>query len=345
MRWRRRSRQWRGIVPVALALTTGCLVNRYENLGITDSSARASLVGSTIVFSRNDGVYLAHGDGSSAVRVVSCGEIGKGGAVFMPAIDPGGRKILFLSVEDLEVRESTGRNLSLNIITFDAPAAPGSGISSWRKVLLEKVAPPGPGGRQEIFGVAGAAWSRDGKRLALGLNREQPAGGDAILTFDADGTPLEEYSLGGKDLARFSALSWTKQDTGIIFGLEGQDDAPGIVGRLDLVSSGGARQSARVVELGPGRFPALSPDGDRIAVVDEGSGAGDLVLLGVDGKELARYERPAGRAPNRPFWSADGRYLYYYSLAATGPLGLVDVTILRCLDIRTQQVFDLIRLG
>ena len=332
------------ILSVAtLGATPGCLVNRFENLGVSDRPARAELARATIVFTKDNELYLARGDGGGAVRLLSRAEIGVAGAVFMPMIDGAGRRVLFLSVIDLEIRESTGRDLSLNILTLDRPAAPGGRVASWRKVRLEKIAPPGVDGRQEIFAVAGAAWSHDGDRIALGLNRAREAGGDAVALFDSEGSATTVCGLAGRDLARVSAISWTNDDRALILGLEGEGEPAGRVARLDLPTTG--QRAAAPVDLAPGRYPALSPDGSRIAVVAERSGQSDIVLLDLDGNETARYERPAGRAPSRPFWSAGGRYLYYYSLGATGPLGLIDIIILRCMDTRTQRVFDLIRLG
>lgn len=95
--------------------------------------------------------------------------------------------------------------------------------------------------------------------------------------------------------------------------------------------------------IAPGASPAVSPQG-RIAIVDPKAGLWDFVLLGSDGEEIERFRRPAGRAPSRPFWSPDGRFLYYHSLAATGPLGLIEMTMLRCLDTRDGTVFDLVPL-
>ena len=82
-----------------------------------------------------------------------------------------------------------------------------------------------------------------------------------------------------------------------------------------------------------------------LTVVSPREGLSDLALLDDQGAEMTRFIRPAGKALNHPFWSGDGRFLYYYSLASTGPLGLVEVTILRVLDLRTRQVHDLARLS
>lgn len=328
-----------------LSALPGCFVSRLENLGVRDEAAREELARLTIVLVKDNDLYLARGDGTGAVKMISSAEVGHAAACFMPAIDAGGRRILFLSIVDLEVRDSTGRDLALNILTLDAPLAPGVGISSWRRIRLEKIAPPGADGRQEIFTVAGAAWSRDGRRVALGLNRAATAGGDAVVLLDEEGRPLSEYDMPGSDLARVSAISWTNDGRSIILGLAGASDSEGMVARLDLPSVDPPRGAPTIVALAPGRYPSLAPDGMRIATVVNRSGQSDIVLLGLDGKETARFERPAGRAPSTPFWSTSGRYLYYYSLGATGPLGLIDVNILRCLDTRTRQVFDLMRVS
>lgn len=333
------------VAALTLAGSAACLTSRVYGLGVTDESARATLRPSPLAFADRNDLYVARGDGSDARLLVAGRQIGRGGAIFLPMPAPGGRRLLFLSVVDLDVRESTGRDLSLNILDLDGADPAGSSIAAWRRIRLEKIAAPGPEDRQEIFTVAAAAWSRDGSRIALGINRPASTGGDAILLLDAEGRPAMLYDLGGRDLCRVSSIAWTADGTALVFGAESEAEGGGTLGvvlRLDLTDPG---PRAALVELGPGRYPAISPDGSRIAVVDDRAGQWDLLLLDMKGREIDRFVRPAGRALNRPQWSTDGRYLYYYSLASTGPLGLFEITMLRCLDTFSRRVFDLARLG
>ncbi|HEY3174578.1 MAG TPA: hypothetical protein VGK94_02325 [Candidatus Polarisedimenticolia bacterium] len=332
-----------------LAAASGaCLTSRVLGLGVQEEPARGTLRSSSIAFAGGNDLYLARGDGSEPRRLIAGSEIGRGGAIFLPMPSPAGERLLFLSILDLDVIDSSGRDLSLNILDLDGRDPSTASITAWRQVGLEKIAPPGPKGGQEIFTAAAAAWSRDGSRIALGLNRPASDGGDAILLLDADGTPSELYELGGRDLSRASSIAWTPGGVSLLFGAEseaGDERTIGVVMLLDLAATGQRAGPARLTELGPGRYPSLSPDGSRIAVVDDRAGQWDLLVLDMRGHEIDRFVRPAGRGLNRPQWSADGRYLYYYSLASTGPLGLVEITMLRCLDTFSRRVFDLARLG
>lgn len=322
-----------------LILTAGCLSLQAPKLGVADADARQTMQGFTIAYARRNDLYIARGDGSDEALLMRGADLGRGGAIFMPALDPGRGRIAFLSVTDLDVRDSTGSDLSLNLLGIPGRSAAGVPAAVARRVRLARIAPPAaPGGRQEVFTTAGLAWSPGGDRIALGLNRDGPPRGDQVLVLDATGVPQTAYSLGGHELPRVGSFSWTPDGSAIILGLEDASDGGGLVARLTLAPAG-------LTMVGRGRYPALSPDGRSIAVVDDTSGQWDIVLLGADGAEMERFARPAGRALNRLLWSPDGRYLYYHSLASTGPLGLVEVGMLRCLDTRTREVFDLVRLG
>ena len=329
-----------------LSLLPAACISRHLAAGVTDESSRAALRVGVIVYVKQDGLYLARGDGSGARRLLAGNDAGGQLTILHAALSPAADRVAFLSVNDLDVRERTGRGLSLQILTLTHPADPAAAVSGWRRSQLEKIAPPGPGGRQEIFTAAALAWSRDGSRIAIGLNRPPAAGGDAVLLLDSVGVPLLQYDLAPHDLAPVSSISWTPDSGAVLLGGqidEGADTATGVILRLEFGESGAAR-GASITDVGTGRYPVISPDGTRIAVVVERSGTSDLLLLDMSGREVERFPRPAGRGLTRPQWSADGRYLYYYSLASTGPLGLVDITMLRCLDTRTRQVFDLARL-
>ncbi len=216
-------------------------------------------------------------------------------------------------------------------------------MTGWRQVRLEKIAPPGVSGRYEAFDVAALAWSADGERIALGMSRTGTP--DRVVLFDKAGTPLHAYDLGEWRFSRVGGISWFPDGRAIALGLEDPADESGrgLAARMTLED--GTGRAGSIERIGPGAFPAVSPDGRRIAVVDYRDEMWDMVLLTPEGREVRRFARPAGRALNRPFWSPDGRYLYYYSLASTGPLGLIEISMLRCLDTRDSRVFDLVRLG
>ena len=337
---------WAACLVAVIGLAATACIGRHTVAGVTDGSSRDALRAGALVYVKDQALYLARGDGSGASRVLGKDDGGDDLTILQAALSPAGDRVGFLSVNEIDVRERTGRGLSLQILTLACANDPRAAVTHWRRIELSKFVQPGADGRLEIFAAGALAWSRDGSRIAVGLNRPSAGGGDAVLLLDPDGNPLVQYDIAPHDLSPVSSISWTRDSGAVLLGGQinaGGDNATGVILRLDFGPAGGAR-GATITDVGPGRFPAVSPDGARIAIVDERSGKSDLVVLDMSGREVERFTRPAGRGLSRPEWSSDGRYLYYYSLASTGPLGLIDITMLRCLDTRTRQVFDLARL-
>jgi hypothetical protein len=255
-----------------------------------------------------------------------------------------GRRAACLSLDSIDVRAGTGTALAMHILDLDK-----DGVTARRRVEMKLLAPPDASGRYPVSAVArGLEFSADGSRLAIGL--DAPAGGGVgrVLILDGAGIPIADLILDAPGLGAMNAVSWSRDGSWLAVGLERSRAAEGIadlvVARVDLPAAAGRPRGALRV-LGPGSYPAVSPDGTRLAVVAPRDGLSDLALLDEAGAEVARFMRPAGKALHHPFWSADGRFLFYYSLASTGPLGLHEVTMLRCLDSRSRQVIDLARLS
>ena len=329
-------------LAVALALAGSCCcAGRALRLGVQDPVCRDALRRERITYTRREGVFLARGDGSHETKLLDATDLGRAAAAFMPSLSRDGRRLLFLSLSEVDVRNSTGHDLALNLLDLD-----DDDLIGWRRISLERIVPPDTGGRRDAFTVTAAAWSRDASRIALSLDRPASKGGDYVLLMDALGAPVVAVSLQGRELLRAGSLSWTADSTGLLLGLQGQGEwkDQGVVALLTLPQSGAPALRAPA-DLAPGQLPALSPSGDLIAAADLEEGRADLVLMSTEGTERGRFTRPAGRAPSRIWWSADARYLYFCSLASTGPLGLRQVTLLRCLDTRTGEVHDLVNLG
>lgn len=321
-----------------LLLMAGCGIPA-SRLGVEDPLVRAMLRTSTIAYSTEKGVYLARGDGTRPRRIVKARALGENSAVFMPSVSPDARRLFFLSLIDVNRVDSTGRDLTLSIMDIE-----GGAVSRWLRVRLEKIVDSSADGRQAVAAIAAARWSPDGGRIALGVNRERDGAGDAVMIFDAEGKPLHSFDLGDWRLPRLGGISWSIDGQSLFVGLEGGvDPVRGTIARLRLDPEEYFGISPLDV-IGTGRQPTMSPDGKQIAVIEFHDGQWDIVLMDPEGRVIDRFDKPAGRALNRPFWSPDGRFLYFYSLASTGPLGLIQISILRCLDTREGRVFDLVRI-
>lgn len=312
-----------------LAVCAACSVHHGAPKDL-EPEARAALLSARVVWASRDGVYIARGDGSDSDRIVKGSDLGKNAGVFLPSMPADdANRLLFLSLLDLNPVDASGTHLTLEILDLE-----GDRITFWRHISLAKIVPAGAGGRYTLFSVPAVAWSADGKNIALALRREEPAG-DAVLLMDGEGNPTALIDIAPQRFSRGTSLSWDLEHESLFLGLQGStpDDA-GVVGVI------GRKGLGPIHTVGPGAYPAVSSNG-RIAVVEPGD---TLALLGRDGERIDRLEGAEGRAKNRLFWSRDGRYLYYYALVPSGPLGMGQVTVLRCLDTRAGGVFDLVRL-
>ncbi len=316
-----------------LALSPACAW-RLENLGVTDPAARGDLASFAITYVKRGDLFVARGDGTGARRLLPASLAGPGGVIFLPDLAPRGRRLLFLSGAGLDPADSTARDLALNVFEIEDLR-----IASWRRALLTRLLPPDATGRQRVLAVAGVDWSRDGERIALGLSRGPGENGDAVALFDAAGSPLAHIVLPGRRLGRGGSLAWLS-DEALLLGLEEEAEPSGGLARLDLHDL----RAPRLERLAAGRYPAVDHSGSRIAAIVEREGSWEVILMDPQGRPLRRIPRPAGRAPGRLWWAPDGRWLYFQSQAATGPLGLLNVEVLRCLDTGTGRVFDLVRL-
>ncbi len=334
----------RPVCFLLLLALVGCAHCAARQGGL-NADAVSDLRREKVCWASRDGIYIARGDGSNSARIVKAVDLRKDASVLLPSMpSTGADRLLFLSLLDLNPGDATGTALTLNILDLE-----GDRIEFWRHISLAKIVAADPGGRYSLFSVPAAAWSPDGRHIVLALRREGPAG-DAVLLMDGEGSPTAVIDIAPERLARGTSLSWGPTLGTLYVGLQGppgQDT--GVIGVLGWKGFGAGvvrwdprREIARkwVLVSGPGAYPAVSSEG-RIAVVEPG----DVVsLLGRDGARVDRLEGAEGRAKNRLFWSRDGRYLYYYTLIPSGPLGLGQVTVLRCLDTLGGGDFDLVRL-
>ncbi|MEV6167069.1 amidohydrolase family protein [Streptomyces sp. NPDC051954] len=138
------------------------------------------------------------------------------------------------------------------------------------------------------------ALSPDGRTVAF-------AALNALWTADTKGGRAPHKVLQVPTTRYVLAPTWTPDGTALVYA----DDRDGLFGvrRHDLASG-----KETVLAEGGRVFPALSPDGTRLACLDM---SGNLVLRELsDGTErILAAPLGSGGLPGRPSWSPDGRYL------------------------------------
>ncbi|MFC9909906.1 amidohydrolase family protein [Streptomyces sp. NPDC127197] len=182
------------------------------------------------------------------------------------------------------------------------PDAPGDGEEIPFTATLP-VDRPRYRGKNHDFDGAGArpvralhlpALSPDGRRVAF-------AALNALWTADTTGGRAPRKVLQVPSTRYVLASTWTPDGTALVYA----DDRDGLfaVRRRDLGSG-----EETVLAEGGRVFPALSPDGTRLACLDM---SGNLVVRDLpDGTEqVLAAPLGAGGLPGRPSWSPDGRYL------------------------------------
>lgn len=171
----------------------------------------------------------------------------------------------------------------------------------------------------EEYIVGDFAWHPEGRGLAytVGIGQE-----DWIGFVDLQGRterlvdfPDSESGLVGPEAGRPRPFS---PDGGSLAFVSNVHDSLDI-GVLDLAS----RKVRWLARGGPDRgLPLWSPDGDRIALLENRDGNVRLVTVDVDGRGRTPLSPPEGTA-SRAVWLPDGRGLLYLHSTASRPEGLV----------------------
>lgn len=229
---------------------------------------------------------------------------------------------------------------SMNIWRLDLA---GGGIrAAFRESALQDYARPSPDGRHIAFAsnrrgdqhiwilergngaltrvsefpATRSAWTPDGDRLLYLLP-------DSVRAYDLE--QRRTRSLYEGPVFSFGGVSVTPDGTEAIFGLR-----PGGMGsavqrvRLDLAS--GRTEPLSLPAVGPVFDPALSPDGDKLAVyIQVGSRGRAIWTIPLTGDDAPRQLTAGDHEDSHPAWSADGRVIYFvrnhqdlYAVAATG---------------------------
>ena len=137
------------------------------------------------------------------------------------------------------------------------------------------------------------SWSPDSRRIVFS---ERVGGSESLQILDLDTSQLEVVTdAGGSDVSP----SWSPSGDEIVFSSNRNGKSHIFV---LLVES---RAVIQITAAGHNRFPAIAPDNERIAWIQEGTG----VLIS-DRRTGQTLQATAPADPtNAPTWSADGRFL------------------------------------
>ncbi|MGP3970303.1 amidohydrolase family protein [Streptomyces sp. 6N223] len=154
------------------------------------------------------------------------------------------------------------------------------------------------GGRHDVRGVQQPVLSPDGRRVAfVALN--------ALWTAPVSGHGAPRKVLQAAATRYVTAPAWTPDGRALLYSLDDGTDGDGLfaVHRRDL-----ATNSDTVLATGGRMYPALSPDGTRLACLDL---SGNLLLRDLATGEERTLATPVGAngLPGAPSWSPDGRHL------------------------------------
>jgi Tol biopolymer transport system component len=173
------------------------------------------------------------------------------------------------------------------------------------------------------------AWSSDGSRIAFVLGGEASARPMGLYVADSNGSGV---TLVLEDVTGPTSPSWTPDGRTIVFetGLGREQTGSGNrdVFAIDVESGELTRltdDSAR------DEYPALSPDGSRIAFTRQQDGIVDIYLMDADGTMVTQLTRGEG-TDFRPAWSPDGAKIaferdtdiYVMNADGTGVTSLTD---------------------
>lgn len=265
-----------------------------------------------------------------------------------PAISPDGKNIAFVALGDLYTMPLGGvpRNITHDealdadpawspdgrYIAWSTDRAGGTLLDLW---LYDTQTGESRALTRESTSAMGAAWSRDGTRIAF-LDVDAIWRGASLAVVDVATrkvTRVHESFFGP------SAPTWSPNGARIMVTALQRYSARFREGTNQLltvaVEGGGDTWYAPVEHLSidsrVGAGPAWSPDGTRVAVIYEGQLA--LVPVAADGRPLGPPRRLTTEIAHQPTWTGDSRHILYQS---NDRLRLLDVETGSARDIRVQ---------
>ena len=165
---------------------------------------------------------------------------------------------------------------------------------------------PDGGGRRNLTRSPGVAdWSPavspDGRRIAFMSSR---GGAHELWVMDADGGNPRQLTRAG-ELSEYP--SWSPDGRWLAFGANRSGNW-----EIARISAEGGEETSLASAA---KWPAVSPDGKRIAFVSDRE---DVFVMDADGGNARNVTRTADRFETHPSWAADGRLTYYQH--AEGPV-------------------------
>lgn len=231
--------------------------------------------GKRLVFTQGMAIWVANADGSDAHEVPDVPRSPWNGERF-PALSPDGRTIAFFH-------------------PVEAPI--------WGDIWVVPVA--GGQARQLTFDSCESgwpSWTPDGKSIvfssaragSLTLWRVPAAGGtpSPLTTGAGEDTEPDISADGGTLLYSTQRKSWSLM-------------------LLDLPTGQQTEVLSRRVRI---LFPALSPDGGRIAFSQPMATGSHVYVVSADGRDVRQVTHGDGERNLNPRWSSDGAWLYFYHL-------------------------------
>lgn len=144
-------------------------------------------------------------------------------------------------------------------------------------------------------------WSPDSSKLVFTSDRSRP-GTYNLYVIDADGHNVRQLTdMKQNGVCYFP--TWYKNL--IYFGFDPGDDREAVIARINEDGSG-------YIVIGPGRDPAISPDGKAIAFTQRVHGGYCVFAMDANGahrRQLTTHENKIGAVT--PTWSPDGKKILY----------------------------------
>jgi Tol biopolymer transport system component len=245
-------------------------------------------------------VYVINADGSGQRNVTD--EWGRRAVDIRPIWSPDWRRIAFMPDACAAVKGTCVRTAHIYVMNAD-----GSGLHRIARAGKDRAISSG----QRVGPRApGPVWSRDGRKIAFGSERD---GNVELYVMNPDGS--DQRTLTRSPEAEES-LTWSPDGRRIAFGrnirsrsvtIEGVPH-PGrlLRGEIYVMNADGSGQQL----LARGSAPAWSPDGRRIAFRSDRDGNGEVYVMNADGSGIRRLTRNAA-SDGGPIWSADGRRIFF----------------------------------